>query len=31
MFGLEVRQGWFAEQDIGIGNQAEIVFGIQGR
>jgi uncharacterized protein len=31
MFGLEVRQGWFAEQGIGVGDQAEIVFGVQGR
>jgi hypothetical protein len=31
MFGLEVRQGWFAEQDIAEGAQAEIVFGVQGR
>lgn len=30
MFGLEVRQGWFAEKGIGIGAQAEIVFGVQG-
>lgn len=30
MFGLEVRQGWFAEQGIAIGEQAEIVFGVQG-
>ena len=31
MFGLEVRQGWFAEQGIVVGAQAEIVFGVQGR
>jgi uncharacterized membrane protein (UPF0127 family) len=31
MFGLEVRQGWFQEQDIGVGTQASIVFGVQGR
>lgn len=31
MFGLEVRQGWFAEQQIGVGDQARIVFGVQGR
>lgn len=31
MFGLEVRQGWFAERGIAIGAQAEIVFGVQGR
>lgn len=31
MFGLEVRQGWFAEQGIAIGAQARIEFGVQGR
>lgn len=31
MFGLEVRQGWFAEQGIAIGALANIVFGVQGR
>ena len=31
MFALEVRQGWFEEQGIGIGDRAEIVFGVQGR
>lgn len=31
MFALEVRQGWFGEQGIGVGAQANIVFGIQGR
>lgn len=31
MFGLEVRQGWFSEQGIEIGAQAEIVFGVQRR
>jgi uncharacterized membrane protein (UPF0127 family) len=31
MYGLEVRQGWFAEHRIGVGNQAVIVFGVQGR
>lgn len=31
MFALEVRQGWFEEKGIGIGTQAEIVFGVQGR
>jgi uncharacterized membrane protein (UPF0127 family) len=31
MFGLEVRQGWFAEHGIAVGAQAEIVFGVQGR
>lgn len=30
MFALEVRQGWFAEQGIGVGDQAEIVFGVGG-
>ena len=30
MFGLEVRQGWFAEKGIAIGDQADIVFGVQG-
>lgn len=31
MFALEVRQGWFEEQEIGVGAQASIVFGVQGR
>lgn len=31
MFALEVRQGWFAERGIGVGSQAQIVFGIPGR
>lgn len=31
MFALEVRQGWFAAQGIGVGARANIVFGIQGR
>lgn len=31
MFALEVRQGWFEERGIGVGDQAEIVFGVQGR
>jgi hypothetical protein len=31
MFALEVRQGWFTERDIAIGDQAEIVFGVRGR
>lgn len=31
MFALEVRQGWFEESGIGIGAQANIVFGVQGR
>lgn len=29
MFGLEVRQGWFAEHGITVGAQAEVVFGVQ--
>lgn len=31
MFALEVRQGWFEEQEIGVGAQATIEFGVQGR
>jgi len=31
MFGLEVRQGWFGEQGIAAGDQAQIVFGVQRR
>ena len=31
MFALEVRQNWFAEQDITVGSQASIVFGVQRR
>lgn len=31
MFALEVRQGWFEENGIGVGDQAEIVFGVRGR
>ena len=31
MYGLEVRQGWFAEQGIEVGDQAEIVFGVAAR
>lgn len=31
MFALEVRQGWFGEQEIRVGAQANIVFGVQGR
>ena len=31
MFALEVRQGWFEERGIGIGDQADIVFGVRGR
>lgn len=30
MFALEVRQGWFEEKGIGVGDQAEIVFGVRG-
>lgn len=30
MFALEVRQDWFEEQGIRVGDQAEIVFGIGG-
>lgn len=28
MYGLEVRQGWFEERGIEVGDQAEIVFGV---
>lgn len=31
MFALEVRQGWFEENGIGVGAQAQIHFGVQGR
>ena len=31
MFALEVRQGWFAEQGVAVGTQAQVVFGVQGR
>ena len=31
MYGLEVRQGWFGERGIEVGEQAEIVFGTQRR
>ena len=31
MYGLEVRQGWFAENAIAIGAQANIVFGLPSR
>jgi uncharacterized membrane protein (UPF0127 family) len=31
MYGLEVRQGWYAEKDIRVGAQAQIVFGVVGR
>ncbi len=30
MFALEVRQGWFGEEGIDVGAQAEIVFGVGG-
>lgn len=29
MFALEVRQGWFADHHIGVGDRAEIVFGVR--
>jgi len=29
MFALEVPQGWFAEHDVVVGDQAQIEFGIQ--
>lgn len=29
MFALEVRQGWFAEHGIRVGDQAEVVFGLR--
>lgn len=28
MYGLEVRQGWFGDRGIEVGDQAEIVFGV---
>jgi uncharacterized membrane protein (UPF0127 family) len=31
MYGLEVRQGWFGDHAIGVGAQAEVVFGVPGR
>jgi uncharacterized membrane protein (UPF0127 family) len=31
MYGLEVRQGWFAENGIGVGSRAQVVFGVTGR
>lgn len=31
MYGLEVRQGWFADEGIQVGAQAEIVFGAPAR
>lgn len=30
MYGLEVRQGWFGDQGIAVGSQAQIVFGVVG-
>ena len=29
MFALEVRQGWFADHGIGVGDRAEVVFGLR--
>jgi uncharacterized membrane protein (UPF0127 family) len=31
MYGLEVRQGWFAEHGITVGARAEVVFGVPAR
>ena len=31
MYGLEVRQGWLAENGIQIGARAQVVFGVSGR
>jgi uncharacterized membrane protein (UPF0127 family) len=31
MYGLEVRQGWFGENGIEVGAEADIVFGVAGR
>jgi uncharacterized protein len=31
MYGLEVRQGWLAENAIAVGARAQIVFGVAGR
>ncbi len=31
MYGLEVRQGWFAENGIGVGSRAQVVFGVTAR
>lgn len=28
MYGLEVRQGWFRDNGIGIGSRAQVVFGV---
>jgi uncharacterized membrane protein (UPF0127 family) len=30
MYALEVRQGWFSEHGIGVGDRAQIVFGVAG-
>jgi uncharacterized membrane protein (UPF0127 family) len=31
MYGLEVRQGWLAEQGIAVGARAQVVFGVASR
>jgi uncharacterized membrane protein (UPF0127 family) len=31
MYGLEVRQGWLAENGIDVGARAQVVFGVSGR
>lgn len=31
MYGLEVRQGWYEEQGVAVGAQAQIEFGVLGR
>ncbi len=31
MYGLEVRQGWFAEHGIAVGDRAQVVFGAPSR
>jgi uncharacterized membrane protein (UPF0127 family) len=31
MYGLEVRQGWFAENGVRVGSRAQVVFGVTGR
>ncbi|MBM4183354.1 MAG: DUF192 domain-containing protein [Gemmatimonadetes bacterium] len=28
MYGLEVRQGWFGDNGVGIGSRAQVVFGV---
>ena len=28
MFALEVRQGWFAEKDIAVGDRCELIFSL---